>query len=95
MPFSSGSDAQYWFPEGDKYLTTTKYCRDINIKMSASRYAHICFYSKADKSFLYCQDSWKDLPEKEWAVIAQNVQDGQPFKIRFRYKVTFYGYLAY
>lgn len=68
----------------DRYLKTGKYCNDINLKMTtSSRYVKVCWFSKADYEPLNCQANYTWAPKGSWKVIASDVSDGQPYKLRF------------
>lgn len=69
----------------DQYFTTGGYCKDINLEMTnGGRYVKVCWYEKADHEYLGCQSDYKWAPDGSWKVIAFNVSDGQPYKLRFK-----------
>jgi hypothetical protein len=71
-----------FYPGGSAYLTTTSYCRSINIKPKTDRYIRVCFHPSSGSN--YCQDSYKLAQGGKWNEIATDVLNGAKFWFDFR-----------
>jgi len=84
----SGSRNAHW-PGTGIWAYTTSNCRDINLKVDATREVRTCF-----KATGKCND-WKWATAGQWMLAATDVLDNSGFYIQFKGTARSTGWIAY